>query len=747
MSNALNTMLAQVAQYDPDLSRRIKAEFDSQSTGVGLVWERHAPESVTLPDLAPRVGRCVMLLPPRGIDADALRRSKKKVDRERVDPLWGSEWQIKAMHVDGDTSQIELHRKVIGAPVGVAAAETDEDAEDAESTEAVADDIEHLTWPVEDLVSIAKFTDPIFPGLKKTGEVRGTDDPSAPEHIVINSENYHALQMLTYTHTGSIDAIYIDPPYNTGAKDWKYNNAFVDTDDKFRHSKWLSFMERRLLVAKKLLNPKDSVLIVTIDEKEYLNLGILLRQTFPEARIQMVSSVINPKGVARAKEFRRTDEYLYVVMLGASVPGSVELDTSTKTGLRWAGLMRTGTGASRLDSPGCFYPIYIRNTEAGPVFAEVGEAPDLGGVNLDVPGLTQVWPVRPDGRDGRWMHSPESLRRLISIGHVRLGKWREGRTSVSYLAKGNSDKVLSGQVKVIGHAQDGSVILADSAVVRTSVPSTQWNISSHSASEYGTSFINAFHGESRFTFPKNLYAVEDALRFFVKDKPDATILDFFSGSGTTAHAVMRLNKQDGGRRKSISVTNNEVSADEQAALYAAKHRPGDPEWDRLGIADYVTKPRVEAAITGKRASDGEPIKGDYKFTDEFPMKDGFAANASFWTLTYEDPKFIELGLAFERIAPLLWLQAGQRGQMITEEVAGYAIADTYAVLFDCDLMGNLADELTSGEHDEVKHVFVITDHDVWWQDANDVFKPILGQAGIHRLYKSYLSNFEIEGGK
>ena len=148
--------------------------------------------------------------------------------------------------------------------------------------------------------------------------------------------------------------------------------------------------------------------------------------------------------------------------------------------------------------------------------------------------------------------------------------------------------------------------------------------------------IASLHGDRRFTYPKSLYAVEDALRFFVADKPNATILDFFAGSGTTAHAVMRLNRQDGGRRRSISVTNNEVSADEQAVLIAKKLRPGDPEWDTLGIANHVTWPRIAAAITGRTEVSGftEPIKGKYKFVDEFDMADGFEANASFWTLNY-----------------------------------------------------------------------------------------------------------------
>ena len=187
-----------------------------------------------------------------------------------------------------------------------------------------------------------------------------------------------------------------------------------------------------------------------------------------------------------------------------------------------------------------------------------------------------------------------------------------------------------------------------------------------------------------FPFPKSLYAVEDALRFFVANRPNATVLDFFSGSGTTAHAVMRLNKQDGGRRQCISITNNEVAADEQKALREKDLRPGDPDWEQRGICDYITKPRVAAAITGK-TPDGQPIKGDYKFTDEFPMADGFAENAEFFTLTYETPLAVNYQSAFARIAPLLWLRAGSVGRRIEKlPAAGWDVADAYGLLVELD---------------------------------------------------------------
>ena len=229
-----------------------------------------------------------------------------------------------------------------------------------------------ITADADDIVPVAESTDTIYPGLELVDRVQGGDTNDAV-HTIIDGENLHALEALTYTHAGQIDCIYIDPPYNTGARDWKYNNDYVDTRDAYRHSKWLTFMERRLLVAKQLLNPDDSVLIVSIDEKEYLRLGLLLEQTFPGARIQMVSSVINRTGVARKSQFGRSDEYLFFVQLGASGPEPTPLESEWYPTnrvpyggkLHWDSLMRTGTNRLRIDSPGAYYPIFVRQDEDG----------------------------------------------------------------------------------------------------------------------------------------------------------------------------------------------------------------------------------------------------------------------------------------------------------------------------------------------------------------------------------------------
>ena len=232
------------------------------------------------------------------------------------------------------------------------------------------------------------------------------------------------------------------------------------------------------------------------------------------------------------------------------------------------------------------------------------------------------------------------------------------------------------------------------------------------------------------------------MRFFVKDTPNAVILDFFAGSGTTAHAVMRLNKQDGGHRQCISVTNNEVAASEQAKLRKQGLRPGDPKWELLGICDYITKPRIRAAISGK-TPDGTPIKGDYKFTDDFPMADGFEENAAFFTLTYESPLSVRHHRAFERIAPMLWLRAGSRGRIITSlGDQGWDVAEAYGVLEDFNHSSEFLAQVAAT--DSLGMLFLITDdHSAFQMVCRDLPERLVPV----RLYSSYLENFEINRGR
>nr|WP_256985172.1 DNA methyltransferase [Rhodococcus sp. 06-1059B-a] len=665
----------------------------------GLNFERHAPEAVELPGHRVRKGSKVRILPPRG----SVDRGDQRL--WRVDSLTGDSATVSLM----DSSQ-------------------DESA----------------SVQLDDLILVAEFRERIYPGLRADGSVeRGSDKPF---HTIINGENFHVLEQLSFTHENAIDAIYIDPPYNTGARDWKYNNDYVEGDDLYRHSKWLAFMERRLKVAKRLLNPGSSVLIVTIDEKEYLRLGLLLEQTFPHARIQMVSVVINPNGVARSAELARVEEYVYFCFFGdaapvASLDSLLDQGTRQRTNVRWEWLMRGGSNSRRIDRPNLFYPIFIN--EADKVIAEVGEPVPLAADPADTPdrpGLLTLWPVRGNGEQANWRTSPEYLRELLEAGYARLGEKdrRSGRWSILYLGKAQIARITSGEISVVGRNNRGFVELeSDPTLVKRTVK-TVWNRPQHSAGEHGSRMLRGMLPQRSFPFPKSLYAVEDALRIAVGHKRDATVLDYFAGSGTTAHALMRLNKQDGGQRRAILVTNNEVSVDEQRGLRAKGLRPGDLDWEKWGICDFITKPRIRSAITGT-TPDAKPLKGDYRFSDIFPMADGFDENAAFFTLTYESPWRVSTDRAFAAIAPMLWLRAGAQGRRIEALAGGWDVGDTYAIIKDLDQSSDFIDAVRAA--DRVRLAYIVTDDEGRYQQiANDL--PGLETV---RLYEDYLRNCESTG--
>nr|WP_237422008.1 DNA methyltransferase [Gordonia sp. SID5947] len=606
---------------------------------------------------------------------------------------------------------------------------------------------EESSRSIEDLVFVADFRDPIYPGLVSTGRIgRGGDKPF---QTVINSENFHALEALLFTNRGKVDVIYIDPPYNTRANDWKYNNDYVDPNDSYAHSKWLAFIERRLRVARELLNPGDSVLIVTIDEKEYLRLGLLLEQTFPEARIQMVSVAINPSGQKRDGAFRRSDEYLFVVSFGRAEPTPLVLGPEWRGGkststakIRWDGFLRSGTGAQRQESPLKFYPVIL--SEAGELLRfDQPIPPDARREDYECadPSEVAIWPIRKDGSEGRWQTNVATAKRLLANGFIRSGRFNGERTAISYLKSGEQTKLAQGVFGAYEIGKNGHVVVeSESAQGNRAIPTTQWNLTAHSAADHGSSLLRKLIPGRSFPFPKSLYAVEDSLRFFVKDKPEALILDFFAGSGTTAHAVMRLNREDDGRRRSILVTNNEVN-DEEVSLLKRGLRPGDSDWDSRGICERVTKPRITAAVTGC-TPEGITIDGDYAFSDEYPMADGFEENVEFFTLTYENAALVELDLAFERISPLLWLRAGAEGRVIDIRCDTFDVAEKYAVLFSVDAASAFLSvvDRTKG----LRVVYIVTDDEPQYQ-------AIVGQLpdGVEpvRLYESYLRTFQINTGR
>ncbi|RFT38293.1 site-specific DNA-methyltransferase, partial [Bifidobacteriaceae bacterium NR015] len=296
-------------------------------------------------------------------------------------------------------------------------------------------------------------------------------------HTLIEADNYHALQLLEYLYEGQVDCIYIDPPYNTGAKDWKYNNDYVDSSDAYRHSKWLSMMAKRLKLAKKLLNPADSVLIVTIDEKEYLHLGCLLEELFPDARMQMVSVAIHASGVARA-EFSRTDEYYFFVFIGKSSPSAISLENAWRedgvkrqTKVRWESMLRSGHNGRRIDSPNLFYPVLF-DKKSQQVVAFGASIPfSMSGDEYVPPeGMVAVLPYSSSGEEAVWRISNKRAEELMSMGAFDWGEYKGGKTALKYLKQGELKKVEDSIYKVIGHKPNGAMILSSDEYTPTWVP-------------------------------------------------------------------------------------------------------------------------------------------------------------------------------------------------------------------------------------------------------------------------------------
>lgn len=610
---------------------------------------------------------------------------------------------------------------------------------------------EAVEFNLDELVTTAELGDPIYPCLQPLGEVSNAPD-SDLWHTLIEADNYHALQLLEYLYGGKVDCIYIDPPYNTGARDWKYNNDYVDGADEYRHSKWLSMMKKRLEIAERLLNPDDSVLIVTIDEKEYLHLGCLLEEMFKDARIQMISTMINPAVVARAGEFGRSGEYIFIVYIGNAAPDRISLDREwvsnkgrTHTGqIRWDLLKRSGTGATRKDSPGGFYPIYI-NKQTGKI-EKIGE-PLPDGVSEAEPynDTYCLLPIRDDGSEGRWQWSTASLQEGLLAGRVKVGGNEKRGFTVYRLAKAEYEKVQNGEFQIIDRGVNNEIIVEDIDVNKVlAIPGDIWKISSHDSTQYGSRLLNNIFISKRFTFPKAIYAVSDILRFFVNSKPNALIVDFFAGSGTTLHAVNLLNAEDGGHRRCIMVTNNEVSGEERKEFESRNIKRGSDEWESRGIARYVTWPRTVCSIEGHDVN-GNPLKGNYIGSD-IPMADGFKANAAFFKLGFLDKTKVSLGMQFKELLSTLWMKAGAVGKcpVVEAGVPDMLILpeNKMAILNDENRFSEFAEQLV--EHPEIKVVYLVTDYE---NSFVSMTQALDSGVKTYQLYRDYLDNFRINAGR
>lgn len=617
------------------------------------------------------------------------------------------------------------------------------------SKATIADDGKPATdVPIADLLVVRRFGEPIYPTLTPLGAVERSTD--RPYHAVINGENYHALQLLRHTCAGQVDCIYIDPPYNTGARDWKYNNHYVDGTDAWRHSKWLSFMEKRLRLAKGLLK-QDGVLIVTVDENEIHHLGVLLEMVFPDALRQMVTICMNPSGASGGEGLSRVEEYAMFCFLGGTQPtptdddmlvsgGDIDLSKTGAQGVRWEWLMRGGSAWYRATRPNLCYPILLSDDGTRIIGAgEPYDGPeDRRPTTID--GHPAAWPVRKDGRLGIWRVDGQRLTWLAEKGYAYVSNRDEARGTwtLKYLMTGTVEAIEGGTIQVVGRGSHGEVeVRVPERKGKTA--KTVWNRGRHTAGGAGgTQILNQLLGKTDlFPFPKSVYAVEDCLKVAIGDRRDAFIVDFFAGSGTTLHATAMLNAADDGSRRCLLVTNNEVDEKRAKKLNADGIYPGDPEFERHGIFEAVTRPRCEAAITGVRA-DGEPVPGTY--LGGGALADGFEENCEFFRLDYLDPDKVELGRSFDALHPLFWVRAGAQAKRPKKLAtkAGFAVVEPggYAVLFEEAAMPDLIAALNVAPG--VRHVFLRTDSD----DAYAEMCELLGRGVVtERLYGDYLDEF------
>lgn len=690
----IETLIEQIG--DKALREAVAREFAELKSRLdwGLVFERHLPENIRALSAPIKIGSVVW------------ERCSAKPRRFRVRAIEGSELVV-----------------VPEAQKTSAATDT--------PTERIARDAV--------LVEL-DFAEPIFPVLTPIdATINGPVD--RPRHVVVEGENYHAIQALLMAYEGQVDVMYLDPPFNTGNRDWSYNNDYVDPTDTYRPSKWLAFMERRLRIARRLLKP-DGVIVVMIDENEVYHLGMLLEQMFPEARRQMVSIVINPIGQNRVGGLARVDEQAIFCFFG-NAPAPVAYgddllnerpDTKRAKSVRWEWLLRGGPSSGRTGHPGTFYPVLIDPAKHAVVGA--GEPLDEGDPDPDalVDGFAAAWPLRADGSQGRWRIGPAKLSRLIELGYVRLGGFDVARKTwtVLYVADSTATLIEEGSITVTDRDENG-VVRLDYADQRKFSAKTVWNRARHTAGIHGSHLLTKFIGErGSFTFPKSLYAVRDTLDILVHDNPNALIMDFFAGSGTTLHATLLLNAE-GGQRRCVLVTNNELNYDTSGRLHRKGLFRGDPDFEAAGVFEAATRPRVTAAVTGTRA-DGITIEGTYEGGREY--SEGFPENVEFFRLDYEESAAIEFGLRFTEIHPLLWLRAGgigEREELDPTRPLGLPAHSPYAVLFD---PAGLPDLLTALEaRPDITHVYVVADSAEGFSLVCTDLPPSIEPV---RLYRDYL---------
>ena len=692
---AIHDLLDQI--QDDALKNRLEQEFNrlSKTKKFGLVFEEHLPECTALYDIPIKRGTIV---------------AKK-------------------------TGSVTDMYEVSNVNIGIAICYNKKTGEKEEI-------------PVEELVAVAQLGEPIYPYLKYVDSVCNAPD-SDLWHTLIEADNYHALQLLEYLYAGKVDCIYIDPPYNTGARDWKYNNDYVDSSDSYRHSKWLSMMEKRLVLSKKLLKPETGVLIVTIDEHEVHHLRTLLEQLFPEAFIQMATIVINQKGVAQGR-LARVEEYaIYVFMKNAFVASFYDdllntvKDAARFKTPRWEWLLRGGNNSQREDRPNMFYPIFIDPEKK--VITGVGAVlplpnmPDL----TKADDMTVAWPIRTDGSMGHWQLQPSTFCELLEKGYVKLGGFDKKRKTwtILYINKGTRKRIDDGEIVITGKDDiTGAVTIAyKNREAKMFNVKTVWYRALHDSGIYGSTILTNIIGrDSKFDFPKSIYSTKDAIANVVRDNPNALIIDFFAGSGTTLNAVNLINAEDNGNRRCILVTNNEVSVDEEKKLTKKGIYREDSEWEKYGICRSITWPRTKYTINGRR-DDGTVLVGDYVLSKtEKKCKKRTFKKVDF--ISAEELKDLKVKKSFTEL-----FGTSRVPISLVKSDTHYIVSEKspVTILFDTGFAEEWFEELE--DKDNITEVYIVTSDDKEYKElverADDILGDLIKEENIRLpLSEGFASN-------
>lgn len=401
---------------------------------------------------------------------------------------------------------------------------------------------------------VAEQCKEFLPVLKEEKEREILTTKNGINHIFIEGDNYHALSVLNYTHKKKIDFIYIDPPYNTGAKDWKYNNSYVDENDPYRHSKWLAFMQKRLRFSRNLL--KDTgIICVTIDDYEMPRLWCLIDEVFGEKN-HLGTVVIrnNPGGRKTARKVALVHEY--ALFFGKSNTAKIQkigISPEEKTHsyiqdddgsyYEKRNLRKDGVDSLAINKKGQlsdrYYPIYYD--------------PKTKKVSTKQKFTFKILPIDSNGEKRIWRRSKDVIDEMFERGELWYQRTKYG-DQIYFKFRGG----LDGEP-----------------------PESIWYDSKFSASEHGTQILDKILGKRElFPYPKSHYAVIECIRAATTDK-NAIILDFFAGSGTTGHAVLQMNEDDNGNRQFILCTNNE-----------------DNNGTGTKIATDICYPRLKKVMTG-----------------------------------------------------------------------------------------------------------------------------------------------------